>query len=76
MSNEIPIPIAYELDVIPKQIDMNIALVEGQVYEDAVIISFRSRIDKLRESLFNYIILLSLFGLCIFAYVIIILTIQ
>ena len=74
MSNQIPI--AYELDVIPKQIDMNIALVEGQVYEDAIIISFRSRIDKLREVLLNYIILISLFGLCIFAYVIIILTIH
>ncbi len=29
MSNEIPI--AYELDIIPKQIDMNIAIVETRV---------------------------------------------
>ncbi len=70
------IPIAYEITELPKPSDINIALVEGQHLDEAVIIGFRSRMNKIREKYFTYIIFLSLFALCVFAYIIIIMTIH
>ena len=70
------IPIAYEITELPKPSDINIAIVEGQDLDEAIVIGFRSKINKLREKYFTYIIFLSLFVLCVFAYVIIIMTIH
>jgi len=74
--NSEEIPIAYEILELPKPDDINIAIVEGQHYDEAIIVSFRSKMNKIREKYFTYIIFLSLFSLCIFAYIIIIMTIH
>ena len=66
------IPIAYEIHELPKLNDINIAIVDGQEYERAIVVGFRSRIDKLKEKYLHYITFLVVFGMVIFAYVVII----
>ena len=74
MNNEEPI--AYILTEIPNPNDLNIAIVEGEVYDEAIIINYRTKMEKLREKYFKYIVILSLFSLIIVAYIIIIITLH
>ena len=57
-------------------IERGIQFYDWGKYDEAIIVGFRTRLSKIREKYFTYIIFLFLFSLCIFSYIIIIMTVH